>query len=189
MWLLNARSSSVYLIAGDPKTNEPFDSDWRNRVMALGKTRPRKRGVTFNRDKEARNSHVRWIEPDDDSRWLFEQVTRMVNAINAHTWHFDLSYIMNFQFTEYCKGGHYDFHVDELLAGGTEQRKLSFAIPLNDRYEGGSFMIQHGRAPEVVDVQPGQMVLFPSFLMHRVTPVTRGVRYSLVGWVCGPAWR
>lgn len=189
MWLLEKRSSAAYLVSGDPITNEPFDIEWRSRVMQLGKSKERKRGVTFDRDDRQRNSFVRWIAPGDDSRWLYEQLTRMVKAINATAWHFDLTHIENLQFTEYRTGGHYDFHVDSFTAAGTEQRKLSFAIPLNDDFEGGRFMIQTGRAPTVVDLGAGQMILFPSFTLHRVMPVTHGTRYSLVGWVCGPAWR
>ena len=68
----------------------------------------------------------------------------------------------------------------------TEDRKISFSIQLSDPddYEGGELLLNHGNDC-VVSKTKGSMTLFPSFTVHEVKPVTKGIRYSLVGWVVG----
>jgi len=73
-------------------------------------------------------------------------------------------------------------------------RKISFTILLNDEFEGGEFELEAGSPanPErihTVDLKKGDAILFPSYTWHRVQPVTKGTRHSLVGWVRGPQWR
>ena len=109
----------------------------------------------------------------------------------------------------YPDGGHYNWHFDMSGRVYTEAdevapefhgllRKISFSTMLNggDEYEGGDLEIELGLPSDTVRIErpnPGRergtMVAFPSFLPHRVTPVTDGVRYSLVGWSCGKPWR
>jgi PKHD-type hydroxylase len=68
-------------------------------------------------------------------------------------------------------------------------RKLSAVVALNDDYEGGVFETLDSDTPRSYDLKKGEMIMFPSFLMHRVTPVTKGIRRSLVIWVEGPNFR
>lgn len=98
------------------------------------------------------------------------------------------------QFSRYEQGGHYDWHVDTFAQAGTT-RKLSLSIQLSpaDAYDGGDLQLRrHGvHTPQLV-VPPdaarnqGSIIVFPSYQLHRVTPVSDGVRDSLVGWVRGP---
>ena len=100
----------------------------------------------------------------------------------------------NLQFTMYDEsfGGRYDWHVDH---GGHQSggRKLSVVVQLSDplTYEGGE--LQFGQATddkiEVADKNKGCVVLFPSYMRHRATEVTKGTRYSLVTWITGPPFR
>ncbi|CAJ2377475.1 MAG: 2OG-Fe(II) oxygenase [Gammaproteobacteria bacterium] len=93
-------------------------------------------------------------------------------------------------------GGHfYNTHQDTSLisADSPTQRKLSVVVQLSDadEYEGGDFQMHHVKAHPPADSirKRGTVLIFPSLLLHRVTPVTSGVRYSLVGWYVGPPWK
>ncbi len=85
--------------------------------------------------------------------------------------------------------GHYTWHMD----GGkkTANRKISVSVQLSDSsdYEGGNIGLFYTRNERVASRDRGAIVTFPSWVMHRVTPVTRGVRYSLIAWIVGPRWR
>ena len=103
------------------------------------------------------------------------------------------------QYSFYNEGDYYDWHSDQHGVRYTDGmiRKLSFAIVLNEDYEGGEFEVATlSGAKELPKINvlnlnkkdglsKGSMVVFPSYIWHRVTPVTKGVRKSLVGWVVG----
>lgn len=189
-WLLENRSAASWLRSGNPDTGKLFDDEWCSRVIRICKKRKPQKGTVFAGDKpEIRTSKIRWVEPADDTRWLYELLTRMVTGINSVSWHFDITHVEHLQFTEYAEGGFYGLHADDLAARGHEQRKISISILLNDDFEGGRFSFQTGETQEFADLQKGEAVVFPSFVMHRVSKVTSGVRYSLVAWVSGPAWK
>lgn len=87
--------------------------------------------------------------------------------------------------------GFFDWHLD---IHGTDKgvRKLSVSVPLNDRteYDGGDLeFFPSASAGEIVEQKAGHPIVFPSWLVHRVTPVTRGRRYSIVCWISGPSWK
>jgi PKHD-type hydroxylase len=92
-------------------------------------------------------------------------------------------------YTEHDQG-HYDWHIDSGLETNTVPRKLSMALLLSDpsEFEGGELQIMRAGVPESVEQKRGRAWFFPSYLMHRVTPVTKGIRRSLVMWVGGPAF-
>ena len=93
------------------------------------------------------------------------------------------------QVARYTEGDYYDWHMD-IGKGNSSTRKISISIQLSDPadYEGGDLEF-FGMA----DFQPprglGTAIAFPTFLAHRVKPVTRGVRLSLVTWIAGPPFR
>jgi len=86
--------------------------------------------------------------------------------------------------------GHYDWHIDSFAPENGAQRKLSVSILLNDssEFEGGELQFK-GIEDRKILVKRGSIVVFPSFIEHRVAPVTKGVRYSAVTWSSGPAFR
>ena len=97
----------------------------------------------------------------------------------------------NIQFTEYDSAydGYYDWHID---TGGKElssNRKLSMSVQLSDpsEYEGGELQVV--KETNVLKKNRGSAFIFPSYLLHRVTPVTKGTRYSLVCWISGHPFR
>jgi PKHD-type hydroxylase len=85
--------------------------------------------------------------------------------------------------------GHFRWHADTLPNDMT--RKISIVVPLShpNEYEGGQFQVNQGGVLSVVNQVAGRPVAFPSWLIHQVTPVTVGHRYSLVAWIRGPNWR
>jgi predicted 2-oxoglutarate/Fe(II)-dependent dioxygenase YbiX len=85
-------------------------------------------------------------------------------------------------FARYEPGMHYQqLHMD--CVAGDKQRKLTFDLFLNDDFEGGELQLLHD---EVLAVKKGKLLAFPSFLPHKVTAVTSGVRYVIFGWFYGP---
>jgi PKHD-type hydroxylase len=86
--------------------------------------------------------------------------------------------------------GYYDWHIDADAPVNGTQRKLSISILLSDpsEFEGGELQFK-GIEDQKVLTKQGSIVVFPSFIEHRVTPVTKGVRYSAVSWVQGPSFK
>jgi PKHD-type hydroxylase len=89
--------------------------------------------------------------------------------------------------------GEYTLHKDTFLTFPGPHRKLSISVQLSapDEYEGGDFeFMDVGQPPKPINIRTqGTAIIFPSITYHKVTPVTKGKRYSLVGWYEGPEWR
>jgi PKHD-type hydroxylase len=112
--------------------------------------------------------------------------------MNDRMYNFDLTYIEILQFSIYELGDFYNDHMDTIKPVCVHNRKLSFSIQLSepDAYQGSDLEINVNAAKfEAAPKTQGTAVFFPSYSVHRVTPLTKGVRYALVGWVCGPAFR
>jgi hypothetical protein len=107
---------------------------------------------------------------------------------------FDLSYVTDpIHYVIYPEdGGHLDWHLD-IGIGEVNRRKLSLTVQLSDpsEYEGGEFEIWYGHSGEFVELprKKGDVIIFPSFLMHRVKPITRGQRKALVFWTGGEPFK
>ena len=143
--------------------------------------------------RDVRVSNVKFHHPNENNRWIFERLNDTIHRANQQFYNFDLNGYEYFQYTTYDKDGRYDWHTD-MAFGYMEKntdlqpRKLSLSLLLNDDFEGGEFQINVGQEsnPTSIELKKGQIVLFPSFITHRVTPVTQGVRKSLVVWTLGP---
>ncbi len=139
---------------------------------------------------EIRRTDIHFVLPDK-FQWLYDRVWALTSEINK-MYRFNLTGIEEgIQLAIYDESdqGFYTWHEDSTIYH--LERKISLSIPLSesDDYDGGElqFMIQGKGVP--AQQSPGVPVVFPSFLTHRVTPVTRGRRYSLVSWITGPDWR
>jgi len=124
---------------------------------------------------------------------LHLSVDRLIKRVNSEWFDFDLSYNEAPQFGIYKSetNAFYDWHEDVLHNSTNKQlRKLSMVILLNDidEYSGGILELDHKDQP-INFKKKGDAIFFPSYLKHRVTPVTSGTRYSLVCWSNGPSWR
>jgi PKHD-type hydroxylase len=149
-------------------------------------------------NNEIRRSKLRWLSgamPDFSN--LYADIVDMFHIANRNSFGVDLWHLHEMQFTEYRAEdeGCYNWHIDTMLQDPKpSQRKLSMVIQLSDPedYEGGQLEIQPWfMEPPPADKLKGQgsVIVFPSLLHHRVTPVTKGTRYSMVAWMEGPKWR
>lgn len=144
-------------------------------------------------NESIRKSRIKWLDSNKtETHWLYDKLMNFASIANREIWNFDLvSTVDAIQYTEYREGGgHYDYHLD-IGAGSASLRKLSLVVQLSDPadYEGGTFEILRGTNPEPLPKNKGAVLVFPSYLMHRVTPVTKGLRKSLVIWVGGSHYR
>ena len=144
-------------------------------------------------NKEKRRTNVSWMFPDQDNQHIWEKITNTIWTANRQFFRFDLRGCYEAMqlgvYTEHDQG-HYDWHIDSGLETNTVPRKLSMALLLSDpsEFEGGQLQVMRAGVPESVEQKRGRAWFFPSYLMHRVTPVTKGIRRSLVMWVGGPAF-
>lgn len=151
-------------------------------------------GDTGMVNEKFRKSQVFWLSKNKQNDWIYQRILNLVAEANDKFFHFDLSEIAeNLQFTRYDVGEKYDWHVD---TGGKDlqgMRKLSLVVQLSNpgEYDGGE--LQFGNSTddkiEIAPKNKGAVVVFPSYMRHRATEVTRGTRYSLVLWVSGPPFR
>lgn len=172
-------------------------------AMTLPKTEGRVGHGGQNRTDKMRRSTVRWMPQEDMRlRWVYDRLALRALEVNANAFHLDFGGHAiprhgAAQFTEYraAKQGHYDWHEDNCWISSERRhwdRKLSCVVQLTDpeKYEGGRLELDirdpaHALPPEKFR-NVGDMIYFPSHLRHRVAPVTRGVRHSLVLWFEGP---
>ena len=144
-------------------------------------------------DKSYRRSKVRWMNRDifDD---VFDKMWKLTVVANEQFFGFHIDRLRYMQLTEYDEvyKGEYKRHHDVFWLNGTEkQRKLSVVLQLTDpsTYEGGQLELAcQGEKPKDYFEQ-GTVIFFPSFIEHWVTPVTKGIRNSVVCWFEGPHWR
>jgi PKHD-type hydroxylase len=144
-----------------------------------------------NTDK-FRKSNIKWLPFDSKWEWVIDKIMSQVTEANNAIWNFELkSIIDNIQYTEYeGNGGHYDWHLD-IGPGSISHRKISIVVQLSDPndYVGGDLQIMTGSEYTTIPRGKGNVVIFPSFLLHRVVPLTSGNRKSLVLWVGGDHYK
>ena len=141
--------------------------------------------------EEVRSSRITWLS---SNVWLKERLWRFAEEANRKNYGFDVTRACDVQYTEYLaeQKGHYDWHVDvhPQREGMVFDRKLSLTVQLTDpdEYEGGKFEIERQTLPDW-HTEKGTVLVFPSYIKHKVNPVTKGTRRSLVAWFEGPIWR
>ena len=145
---------------------------------------------------KVRKSEITWIRRNDDSGWIFDKINFMLQAINDSYYNFDLNGYSSLQYTTYNETdeGRYDWHMDMIMETRLdhgETRKLSLTLLLNDDFEGGEFQLNRGREEHALTLpaKRGRAFIFPSFMIHRVKPITKGTRKSLVAWCVGPKFK
>ena len=142
---------------------------------------------------EVRDSDITWIEPDQDTYWIFDRLAELIAKVNYDKFQLDLARFDGFQYSVYNEGGHYNWHVDtqEMPREDGSFRKLSLSLMLSDpeEYEGGELALAEGGTfnnPKLLKLKKGTVVFFYSFIPHTVVPVTSGKRVALVTWALGP---
>jgi|TARA_E500000318_G_scaffold52362_2_gene48858 PKHD-type hydroxylase len=196
-----------------------FSEDECNSIINIGKGKINKAFIDTDQntptlDESVRNCEVSWLnEP-----WIYEKIYAAILDTNEKAgWKWNIDCIELLQFTKYGLNEHYDWHCDgfsDFLGiyknNPVEQyngkvRKISVTVNLVDgnEYEGGDllfsdpkylnkdFGILGEKQPYTINEirNKGTIIVFPSFTYHKVTPVTRGTRYSLVTWALGNPWQ
>ena len=182
-WAFNADKINDYAYWDNFLSKEECE-----KIILIGKYKSLEKGSTGdNNINKSRDSHISWLAPSDNLDWLYRRLTDTIQNLNNRFFGFNLSGIAEgLQFTNYkAPAGKYDQHIDR--AYNWQIRKLSITIQLSNPndYEGGDFELITGDKPKVFEKQQGKLFAFPSFLLHRVTPVTKGERNSLVAWITG----
>ena len=168
-------------------------------IIEAGRSEPRKnaevgssegiRGGVY--DTKTRTSHISWI-PFKKMNYMYKDIEKIMKATNGNHFGFDGMTITEMaQYTDYPEGGFYDWHVDNDTNMQHEPpvRKISMTCLLSpeSEFEGGDLeLMAEGK---VVKIKQGHAVFFASFIRHRVTPVIRGTRKSLVMWFGGTPFK
>jgi len=146
-------------------------------------------------DYEIRKSKINFHKRDENNSWIFDRFNSVVERTNNDVYQFDLWGYDYFQYSEYHSDGRYDWHQD-MSFGGVDHasRKLSLVCLLNDPtkdFSGGEFQVHFGNnnIETTINFDKAGVVLFPSFINHRVAPVTSGIRKSITLWVTGPKFK
>ena len=166
---------------------------------------PLSKGGLFDPDDvyNTRNAKTAFIRsPDDNTRWFYEKLNTLIGYYNDTMFGFDLVGFDYLQYAEYDVTGKHEFHMDIALDSPSiidyrineHLRKITVVLMLNQQgvdFQGGDFQVNlsEGRVPRTVIMNKGNVLLLPSFLLHRVTPVTQGIRKTLVAWAIGPKFR
>ena len=178
-------------------TNNLFTPEECAQIIAIGNSKleeatvvVKNEGLIVQKTNAVRESQIAWLF-GTDIEFAFRRVTDGILNINSQFFNFDLFGLAEgFQFTRYdAPTGHYGMHIDKTLNGTV--RKLSLTIQLSspEDYEGGELVLQAGNDPEIMSKELGKMIVFPSYVLHEVRPVTKGTRYSLVAWVTGKPFK
>ena len=191
-----------HVLTPHSETIEPFawweggfsdqELDWLQNQAIKADQRAQVGGNPAGEDlAKIRRSQVSWLNKTQDTAWLFEKLGYIASALNAQYYRFDLTgFGEAIQLTNYDQSEHgmYGWHQDY---NAKISRKLSIVLQLTDpsQYEGGNLQFMTGGEPQTIRKQRGLVAVFPSYVLHQVTPVTSGSRQSLVAWISGPAFR
>ena len=187
--------------------NPIIDEDTCHKIISLGEDFQSGEVGWCGDDKTSVEKDIRVSDVTrlPDCKWIVDLIVPLLESANINSgWKYDIKGMESLQLTRYRNGEFYNWHRDgfgDHLSGkqyGNDPikyvRKLSMTLLLNDGYEGGQFQFVSYDKTECVISKPefnktGSLIVFPSFMEHRVTPVTKGTRYSLVGWFLGPPFR
>jgi len=142
-------------------------------------------------DTKTRTSHISWI-PFNKMPEMYSTLEQIVNKTNNNHFGFEgVKITEQAQYTEYPAGGFYDWHIDSDINGINEPpvRKISMTCLLSheSEFEGGGLeLMSDGK---IARPKQGQAIFFASYIRHRVIPITKGVRKSLVMWFGGPSFK
>ena len=178
-------------------TTPLFTPDQCRQIIECGRRQPpQKAQVGMGKpgggtDTSKRVTTISWI-PFKEMSHMYEDLYKFIQKANENHFGFgDIRITENAQFTEYPEGGFYDWHMDcdINMAHEPPVRKISMTLLLNDpsEFEGGH--LELGGPGKFGELKQGHAICFASFINHRVQPVKRGVRQSLVVWFGGKPFR
>ena len=142
-----------------------------------------------------RNSQIHWMTDErckDTLMSLYQVLTSKIREVNNKQWKWIIDGWEPFQYSEYDESykGHYEWHIDYRMKEPNLplSRKLSFSLGISDKddYEGGELLTKINHEEQSIKLGKGEIFVFPSWMLHKVTPVTKGKRKVIVGWGVGP---
>ncbi len=175
---------------------EAFDAAECDRIIALaGSASLADAGLVRNAsDHNIRRADLAWLDEREGSDWVMERIITLVARANREAFDFALTeFAESAQVARYGaeREGHFDWHSDIGAGAAASRRKLTMVVQLSqpDGYEGGALELMPDAHIRKAASGLGTATVFPSFVLHRVTPVTAGERWSLTIWAHGPAFR
>lgn len=150
--------------------------------------------VGKNRDHTQRCAELIWMDNVDGMDWIMDRLIEIVRTSNRDQFDFDLrDFAESPQVATYKAeaGGHFAWHSDIGDGQLARRRKLTLVLQLSkpDSYEGGDLQVMPSANVLAASRDQGCVSIFPSFNLHQVTPVTRGMRHSFTVWAHGPSFR
>lgn len=139
---------------------------------------------------DLRKSKVMFIPPPGNE-WIYDKLSAACIQANTNRYKFDITgFQTELQLASYGIQNFFEWHMD-FGPGAISNRKLSITVQLSDpdEYEGGELQFMINQNIFTATKEKGTAIIFPSFGLHRVTPVTKGERKSIVGWISGPPYR
>jgi PKHD-type hydroxylase len=156
-------------------------------------------GTKYKYDEKIRISDIAWMQASPENADLWEKFSRVFSQVNSEYFQFNLSgFYEPMQLGRYAAkeklndSGHYSWHTDIVMHEKAMMRKLSMSLLLSDpdEFEGGDLQVHiDTNGPKSLEQKKGRAWFFPSWVLHQVTPITRGVRKSAVLWAGGPAFK
>lgn len=145
-------------------------------------------------DETYRRTNVSWLPQSIENIPLYEKIADVFAEVNKRFFHCNLDgFLEPMQLTKYNEDtqDYYDWHTDMSPDDKYMPRKLSMVLMLSDPkdFEGGELQIKTKRDNDTLDMKKGRAWFFPSYVLHRVTPVTKGIRKTAVLWASGEQWK
>ena len=176
-----------------------FSEEEIQKIQEYCSTKKLDKASTVGSDSSSRISNNCFIDVQDENRWFVSKINQALEHANKAFYNFDLYGYSYFQYAEYegSENGKYDAHTDLIFGENKpdymiDTRKLSLSLLLNEPekdFIGGEFFIHLSQNPSLHALKKGQMIVFPSFMLHGVKSVLSGVRKSIVIWVEGPKFK
>jgi PKHD-type hydroxylase len=170
-----------------PEEVEKICSLWNNDSATPAKVN--NTGTEYSRD-DLRKSNIIFIKPGAND-WIYDKLATACQQVNTNRYKFDITgFQTELQLANYIQDDFFEWHMD-YGAGDISNRKLSISVQLSgpDEYEGGELQFMNNHKIISAPKTKGTAIIFPSYALHRVTPITSGCRKSIVGWIAGPPYR
>tara|TARA_R100001591_G_scaffold76330_1_gene84137 strand:+ start:82 stop:675 length:594 start_codon:yes stop_codon:yes gene_type:complete len=178
--------SKLFNDVGVQKIIDSLDKDWFKSQVEHSVTDEMNDDIEKTRVGKEQNLKI------INESFPYPQISNLISEINNDYWRFDVTgfdmYNDHPQVFRYDVGGKFDWHSD--VGKSAPTRKLAFSLQLSDsdEYEGGNLEF-FGHEFDKRTREKGSLIVFPSFIFHRVTQITKGTRFAVVGWVHGPTFQ
>ena len=170
-----------------------FDRNYCDEIIKQAESKQLQEATIQDGNQNNRKSKISWLTDEK----LNKDINDIILDHNKKAkWNFVLKEFEPLQYTVYEVNDHYDWHIDSHSKPYPNGyiRKISFTLCLNEDYEGGEFEISSPNPKPEKHINTkfsdkftlGTVISFPSFIWHKINPVTFGTRKVLVGWVVGP---